>query len=404
MRTENLPDLVDWIAAAGLSADHPMPLLEGFCARATDAGLPLSRAIIGVDTLHPVLAGSVFEWQRGGEAVRQEDYARGDAGASDEYWLNSPFYRLYTGGEDMLRRRLDADCDLDEFSVLPDLHERGITDYVAMVCRFGDTAIGEMDCVFSSWSTDRPDGFEEAELKALQRLVPILALAVKGVAVGRIAETLVETYLGRDAGRRVLRGNIARGVAETIGAVLWFSDLRGFTRIIDTTPADGIIPLLSDYADAIVSAIHEHDGQVLKFVGDGILAIFSTEDPVQACQRALSAADEAQVRVTALNERRRSDGLPTSDVCIALHLGEMFYGNIGSLDRLDFTVVGPAVNEASRIEALGSSLDQLVVVSAAFAEAAAYGRNRLVSLGRYALRGVGRPQELFTLDPESRRY
>ena len=405
MRTQDLLDLIGWIADAGLSADHPLPLLEGFCARATAAGLPLHRAVIGLDTLHPVLSGSTFEWQREDAAVRQEDFARADQYVGEEAWLNSPFYRLYATGDGVLRRRLDEHCDYGEFPVLPDLRDRGITDYVAMACRFDDSAIGEMDCIYSSWSTDRPGGFEEAEVDALQRLVPCLALAVKGVAVGRIAQTLVETYLGRDAGRRVLRGNIARGVADTIRSVLWFSDLRGFTRIVDSTAADGIIPLLSDYADAVVSAIHEHDGQVLKFVGDGLLAMFSIEeDAVQACQRALSAADEAQVRVAELNERRRTEGLPTTEVRIGLHLGEVFYGNIGSLDRLDFTVVGPAVNEVSRIETMGGSLDQLVVVSATFADNAAYGRNRLVSLGRYALRGVRRPQELFTLDPESRRY
>ena len=208
----------------------------------------------------------------------------------------------------------------------------------------------------------------------------------------------METYLGRDAGRRVLDGRIMRGVADRIDAVLWFSDLRGFTRISDTTP-EQVIPLLNDYADVIVSAIHERGGDVLKFMGDGVLAIFAADDRARACRAALAATVAARRGAVTLNERRAAAGLPVTDMYLGLHFGEVFYGNIGSTDRLDFTVVGPAVNEVSRIAAMCRSADQLMLVSAAFADVGD-NRSRLVSVGRYALRGVGRPQELFTLDPE----
>jgi adenylate cyclase len=258
-----------------------------------------------------------------------------------------------------------------------------------------------MDCILSSWTSDAPDGFAAPHLAALQRLVPSLALAVKCVSLGRIAETLVETYLGRDAGRRVLSGRIARGVADRIGAVLWFSDLRSYTRITDTAPPEQIIPLLNDYADAVVSSIHEHGGDVLKLIGDGTLAIFKGDDLGQACRAALAAVASARSRVGTLNERRTDAALPTTDIYLGLHVGEVFYGNVGSKDRLDFTVVGPAVNEASRIAAMCRSVDQPVLLSSAFAKAAGAERRRLISVGRYALRGVGRPQELFTLDPDA---
>src|SRR6202023_3576316 len=153
--------------------------------------------------------------------------------------------------------------------------------------------IGDMDCVYSSWTTDAANGFSDGDIAALQRLMPFLALAIKSASLGRIAETLVETYLGRDAGRRVLRGRIARGVADRIKTVLWFSDLRNYTRISDSAPPEEIIPLLNDYADAIVSAIHEHSGDVLKLIGDGVLAIFPAEDRARACAAALAAAHEA---------------------------------------------------------------------------------------------------------------
>jgi adenylate cyclase len=258
--------------------------------------------------------------------------------------------------------------------------------------------IGEMDCFYSSWMTDRPSGFDEAEVAILRRLMPFLGLAIKSASLGRIARTLVETYLGRDAGRRVLSGRIARGVADRIETVLWFSDLRNYTRLSDASPPELIIPLLNDYADAIVSAIHDNDGDVLKLIGDGVLAIFPAKEPRHACAAALNAARLARQSVRALNSHRAAQGLPATDMYLGLHIGEVFYGNIGSRERLDFTVIGPAVNEVSRIAAMCRSVDQPVLVSAAFAASAAVEPSPFVSVGRYALRGVARPQELFTFE------
>jgi adenylate cyclase len=209
---------------------------------------------------------------------------------------------------------------------------------------------------------------------------------------------LVETYLGRDAGRRVLSGRIARGVADRIETVLWFSDLRNYTRLSDASPPELIIPLLNDYADAIISAIHDNEGDVLKLIGDGVLAIFPAKDAHHACAAALNAARLAQKSVRALNATRASQGLPATEMYLGLHIGEVYYGNIGSRERLDFTVIGPAVNEVSRIAAMCRSVDQPVLISAAFAASAAAEPNPFVSVGRYALRGVTRPQELFTLE------
>ena len=178
----------------------------------------------------------------------------------------------------------------DEFSLLPDWLAAGITDYVAIIAHFpAEGVIGEMDAVYSSWGTRQSEGFDDSQIAALERLVPYLALAIKSVALARMTRTLMETYLGRDAGQRVLSGRIVRGIAERIDAVMWFSDLRGFTRIIDTAP-EQVIPLLNDYSDVIVSAIHEHGGDVLKLIGDGTLAIFTAEDRELACNAALAAA------------------------------------------------------------------------------------------------------------------
>jgi adenylate cyclase len=299
----------------------------------------------------------------------------------------------------MLRRRL-ADAGGPEFPIFEDLRAEGQTDYLVFAHRLsGQAMIGGMDCVYSSWTTDASSGFSDDDIELLSRSLPALALAAKCASLTRIAATLVETYLGRDAGRRILQGGILRGVADRIDAVIWFSDLRGFTRITDSTAPEEIIPLLNDYAEAVISAIHEAGGEVLKLIGDGILAIFRAEDVGEACRNALTAEALVRGRTKTLNQRRTEQGLPVTTAYLGLHVGEVFYGNIGSSERLDFTVVGPAVNEASRIATMCRSVERSVLFSSTFAGAALpENKARLVSVGRYALRGVEQIQELFTLD------
>jgi adenylate cyclase len=389
--------LAAWVTDAGLAGESETAILAGFCERARLMGIPLARAQVIIDTLHPVHEGRVFRWERDKEELAPRDYERSDDAQAQARWHSSPWYHLLETGASFLRRRLTPENE-GEFWVFRELRTAGITEYVAIINRFSaGSAIGNMDCVYSSWATDADGGFSETDIANLQRLTPFVALAVKSAALARVAENLVETYLGRDAGRRVLKGGITRGVAERIDAVLWFSDLRGFTRITDTAP-EHVIPLLDDYFDAIVSSIHERGGDVLKLIGDGVLAIFTAEDRTHACHAALSAAKLAQQRVAVTNERRFAEGVPTTDAYLGLHVGEMFYGNVGSKERLDFTVIGPAVNEVSRIAAMCRSAEQPVLLSAAFVSALK-DKTRFVSVGRYALRGVGRPQELFTIDP-----
>jgi len=403
--SDALFEISRWIAEQALAGEPETRILDGTCDRLAAAGVELRRVVIGADTLHPVLEGRIFEWRRDRDAVKQTDYGRRDPEKSDDVWTRSPFNHLLTTGDSRLRRRVGPGTNSSqEFPILADLAEEGITDYVAYCNRLGTAAvIGQMDCIFSSWTTDRPSGFGAAEIEMIDRIVPCVAGALLGISLGRIADTLVETYLGRDAGRRVLRGSIQRGVAEHIRAVLWFSDLKGFTRLVDTVAPELIIPMLNDYAEAVVSSIHDHGGQVLKLMGDGVLATFALEGEAQACRRTLDCVMEALSRVEAVNEARRSRGFPATGCYIALHVGDVFYGNIGSTDRLDFTVIGPAVNELTRMAGMSRTLDQDIVLSSAFAAAAGPSRGHLVSLGRYALRGVGRPQELFTLDREGYR-
>ena len=404
-------ELSTWLTKAGLAGTPDTDIFSGFCDRCVAAGIPLGRAHLFIDTLHPVHEGRLLRWGFGPDETAMHDYGRtslagldaSDSVALDaqatNVWQRSPFYHLLQTGGSLLRRRLNSDTK-DEFSLLPDWLAAGMTDYVAIISRFAaEGIIGEMDAVYSSWATGEPEGFNDGQIAALERVVPYLALAIKSVSLARMTRTLMETYLGRDAGQRVLSGRIVRGIAERIDAVVWFSDLRGFTRITDTAP-EQVIPLLNDYADVIVSAIEEHGGDVLKLIGDGTLAIFTAEDRTHACDAALAAAIAARQGVAELNKRRSGQDQPVTDMYLGLHVGKVFYGNVGSRERLDFTVLGPAVNEASRIAAMCRSVDQPILLSAAFA-AVGDMKSRLVSVGRYALRGVLHPQELFTIDPDS---
>ncbi len=398
MKESGFAELALWITEAGLAGESEIAMLGGFCERATRLGLPFARAAVFLDTLHPIHEGRGVRWERDGGAPRIIEYGRTSVGEEAQRWQQSPFYRLFHSQESVLRRRLTAASE-SEFAIFPELRAAGITDYVAMINRFAaDGVIGEMDCVYSSWQSDHPEGFTDGDLATIRRLMPFLGLALKSRALARIAETLLETYLGRDAGQRVLHGRIERGITDRIETVLWFSDLRNYTRISDTAAPEQIIPLLNDYADAVFSAIESEGGDVLKLIGDGVLAIFPAAERHRACAAALAAATTARERVAALNARRFAAGLPTTEIYLGLHVGEVFYGNIGSQERLDFTVIGPAVNEVSRIAAMCRSVDQPLLLSSAFAAAVPEEQRRFASVGRYALRGVGRPQELFTLD------
>jgi adenylate cyclase len=393
-----LHDLAAWVTEAGLAGTEETAMLAGFCERAVAAGLPLGGLIVVVDTLHPTHEGHAVRWRRNEPDTIFIEYARTNQGGEvAENWQRSTFYQLFHSGETYLRGRL-TDETVARYYNLDQDRDAGMKEFLAVLTRFGPTGtIGDMDCLYSAWYTDLDRGFDDNEIATMKRLVPFLAGAIKSVSLDRVARNLAETYLGRDASQLVLSGRIERGVADRIEAVLWFSDLSGYTRITDSAPPEQIIPLLNDYAEVVVSAIREQGGDVLKLIGDGVLAIFTSEDGAKACAAAIGAVLAAEQGVVALNERRSAEQLPTTRMYVGLHIGEVFFGNIGSPDRLDFTVVGPAVNEASRIAAMCRSVDQKMLVSAAFATALGTGA-RLVSVGRYALRGVKQPQELFTLD------
>lgn len=403
MRNEDIREIRAWLIERGLAGASETELLHGFCERCALAGHGICTAATVIDTLHPIWEGRAFFWRNDGKAEETIiEYVGSREGESAENWRRSVFHHLLTTGEDELRRKFWLGESADFFG-WEDLEKDGHTECLAFLHRFPrEGVIGQMDAVYSHWGTRGTEGFVEEDCAALRELVPTFALAMKCSSLSRIIGTLAEVYLGRDAGQRVLSGRISRGVADQIRAVLWFSDLKGYTAISDGVEPGEVIPLLDDYADAVISAIHGAGGDVMKLIGDGVLAIFQTDDAARACGDALRAAADMRRRVAELNERRARDGRPTTIVRLGLHLGDVFYGNIGSDERLDFTVVGPAVNEVSRIVAMGLSVDRDFLVSETFVAALPEEeRGRFVSVGRFALRGVRKAQELFTPEPEN---
>jgi adenylate cyclase len=395
-------ELMNWLVSQGLTGLPEPALIRGFSERCRARGLDISRALAFIDTLHPIYEGRGVRWNdRPSNESDTFEYTSTADGDGAKNWRRSTWHHMLENGHDEMRLDLADNASLG-FSLIGDLADQGHRHLLSFVHRFGDAGtLGQMDCFYCYFATRRQDGFSESEVDALRDFVPVLGLAIKSAQQVDIARTLGRVYLGRDASARVLSGHIGRGVTERINAVLWFSDLRGSTRISETIGPDEIIPFLNDYAEASIQAIHEAGGDVLKLIGDGILAIFTGDDMVAARRAALAAEHRFRLNIEALNERRAKEGRPLTSAYVGLHIGEVFYGNIGSEDRLDFTVVGPAVNEVSRIASMCNSVDREFLASSEFCKGLdAAGRRYLVSTGRYALRGIGRAQDLYTLDPD----
>src|SRR5260370_23441781 len=300
-----------------------------------------------------------------------------------------------------MRRRVETGPEERDFPLLAEFFAAGVTDYVAHLFIFGEGGDRSQGTgVVYSFATDRRGGFSDDDATLLQAPLPALSLAMKAHAVHTIASGLLGTYLGEDAGRRVHAGAVERGSVDTLSAVLWYADIRGFTPISDSAPGSVIIDLLNDVFEILTAALRLRGGQVLKFLGDGMLATFSFEeaDRAETCRRALDAAIDVTQNLDALNTARAAAGAPVASVDLALHVGELLYGNVGATDRLDFTVIGPAINEVARIEALCEPLGRAVLASAEFVAAVTDGDSRLEPLGRHALRGVREPKGIFALN------
>ncbi|MGI9418089.1 MAG: adenylate/guanylate cyclase domain-containing protein [Geminicoccaceae bacterium] len=389
--------LSDWISQQGLLRVDLESLLAGFCKRLTKEGLPLTRAYLTAQTLHPRISGLGYVW-RPGKDVESDTYFY--QSKPSEAFLQSPIKHLIDSDLDDMRIRLEGKDPLD-FPVCEEFRAEGATDYFIQLARFGrDGAPDGKSGAVVSWMTSNPGGFSDSHLALLRFLTPRLALAVQTRTSQDITINLLDAYVGRVAGRRILDGEIRRGALEVISAVILLADLQGFTAMSERIPRDELVEMLNQYFDCLVGPIVDCGGNVLKFLGDGLLATFPLDgEPADhLCERALDTASTILHLTDELKRERTVGGRPVMDLDIALHLGDVYWGNVGSAERLDFTVVGPAVNEAARIEALCSQYERNLLVSEAFADAATRSSHRLVSIGRFALRGVRSAQSIYTLD------
>ena len=398
-----------WAVREGLRGAVAYDLFDGYCQRLVIHGTPLWRAHASMETLHPQWSGYGYTWRRDLNAIEPAQYPHGDEDAA--IFVNSPFYALIGRAREgeanpSMRRRIEAGPEERDFPVLKEFFALGATDYAAYLYVYGKESDrgkegdrSQGTGIVYSFATDRKGGFSDDDATLINSTLPALSLAMKAHAGYVIASGLLATYLGEDAGRRVHAGAVRRGSMTKLRAVIWYADIRGFTRISDAAPGPAVIDLLNDVFESLTSALRPRGGQVLKFIGDGMLATFSFEEGerAEACRRALDAAIEATEKLAEMNATRAAAGAPTALVDLALHVGDVLYGNVGAADRLDFTVIGPAVNEVARIEALCEPLGREVLVSAEFAAAAIESSGQLEPLGRHALRGVREQKEIFAL-------
>ena len=376
-----------WLLTEGPQVENGVELFDELCWRLLGDGVPLWRASVHVGTLHPQIRGTGVRWWRERKIVEDYRILHGSE-ETDEYKL-SPI-RLTVERGKPVRQRLDR--PFPETPLLERIRRAGGTDYLALPL---NRSLRRFPAV--TWTTDRPGGFADSDIAKLEDINPALAAIVEAREARRISANLLDTYLGPQAGRRILAGQIMRAQGERMRAVIMMTDLRNFTGLSDRLHGDAVIELLDDYFDAMVSPSQEAKGEILKFMGDGVLAIFPADDDedfAPASLRALDAAKEALERLAAINQMRRAKEEPELRTGIGLHLGEVIYGNVGAADRLDFTVIGPAVNLASRIEGLTKRLSRPLLTSSAFAEVCP---RPLVSLGFHPVRGLYHPEEVFGL-------
>lgn len=391
-----------WLIEHGGKAVPIAELIEEFCNRLLEEGLPLLRVTTGLPSMHPLTFVRGYQWQRG-KGVVMTERAHGIQKTAE--YLNSPVAVIHQGAAAVRRRLEDANALMD-FGILHDLKAIGATDYIALPLRFTQGpaigTAGQSNISFVTFATDRPGGFRPHELSYLMELIPIIALRLELEAARRMTRDLLTTYLGHAPAKRVLKGNFMRGRGYEVEAAIWLSDLRGFTAYSDSHTAQEVVATLDSYFDAMAGPIQANGGEVLKFIGDGLLAVFRVDEKTDgrrgACERALTAAEQAFAALHELNQGRALEGAPALRTGIGLHLGRVLFGNIGASERLDFTVIGRAVNEVARLEAQSKVLDRPLIASAAFA--AEVRSRKMEALGSHVLRGIREPQELYTLPRE----
>jgi adenylate cyclase len=387
--------VIDWLLAMRLRRNRITLLFDGFLRQLNNVGLPIDRSTLHLPQLHPQLRARTVLWEA--EAGGAMEIPRVHGVEQSDLFLKSPVRLIFEGSPPIRRRLGRPDCPLD-FPITEDIKLQGYTDYTARPLPFSTRQINTL-----TLASKQPEGFSDLDIATVEAATPLFGVLLELRNTYRTAETLMETYLGARSGHRVLAGTIKRGNVERINAALWTSDMRDFTGLSTVLPMTAVIELLDDYFEAMARPIEAQGGEILKFIGDAILAVFPIDekhggDVGEACRASMTAARAALARAAEVSAEREAAGKQPFRCGIALHVGDVMYGNIGAAGRLDFTVIGPAVNLVSRIEALNTRLALPLVFSADYA--ARWG-GAARSLGRHDLKGFATPQEVFTLAREA---
>lgn len=380
---------ISWLINETVGQPYFDNLFGELCQELRIDGVPIDRGTVHIRTLHPQFMGATVLWEDGMSEASMIMF--GHAALQSEAYLQSPIRPLFEGRLDEIRKRFDDRVVEDEevFNIFADLKEQGFTDYIIMPLMF---VSGTRHAC--SWATKLPGGFSEDVHAYLHEIRPLLAMVMEIRLNRRIAKNLLNTYVGERAGERILAGQITRGSGETVRAAIWHCDLRGFTMLSEKVPRDEVIASLNAYFDVMAAPVLENGGEILKFIGDAMLAIFPLETD-GACSRAFSAAMRARRDMHELNEQRRAEGKDEIGFGLSLHVGDVMYGNIGAATRLDFTVIGAAVNTAARLEELTKELRRELVMSGQFANLCEGTKTYLERIGSYQLRGVIDEIEVF---------
>jgi adenylate cyclase len=383
--------IADWLIDGARSTPVANDVFSDLCQRLITAGIPLWRVGLFVRTLHPDIFGRNFVWKQGeGVTLGTVDFDILDSAG----FHSSPLSTVFTKAIEV-RARAD-DPEARRFPIVEELRAEGVTDYIALPVPFiNDGAVNA-----SSWTTKQPGGFTDQQLDALRSVIPPLARYAEIISLRRTASILLDTYVGNRAGEKIMAGQIRRGHAETMNAAIWLSDLRGFTALSDRLPAEAVVDILNQYFDCQVAAIRNHGGEVLKYMGDGLLAVFPIDEYVgdeqQVCSHVLEAARESRASVEAM-QYKFGDDIERFRFGVALHVGKILYGNIGGGNRLDFTCIGPAINLAARLEKLTGRLRRTIVASEGFAGIC---RGGWSDLGEFPVAGFSKAARVYGLPDE----
>ena len=387
-----IDEVASWLMSQALEDRGIGETVLGCYDRLYAAGIPLFRCFVAFRTLHPLYRAQTMVWRRGDGELLVENFSRNES--EGEAFQRSPHFFMLSRNIAYLRRRLTGDDALIDFAILGELKEEGATDYLAFLVPFntsGDRGL------LGSWTTDREGGFTEREVRDLQRIAKRLGVVCKGMIESQVTRNIVNAYFGGNAGERILGGSIGRGDAESLTGAIWYADLRNSTALADRLAPEDYLETLDAYFECTAGAVMEAGGEVLLMIGDAVLAVFATdgseEQGIAACAAAARAAEDALARIGAVNAERRNSNAELLRFGVGLHYGSFMFGNIGTPERLEFTAVGGAINEAARLETLSKELELPVVASEAFASQLS---ERWEDRGLHRLRGVKHELRVYT--------